>query len=644
VNQLSKYELLEPIGRGGYGTVYHARETVLDVERAIKVLHPPLAADPVFIERFRKEARIAARLEHPHIVPVYELDEAQGNYFLVMKYMPGGSLKDLLAKQGHLPFERAVEITRQVAEALDYAYNRPEKLIHCDLKPGNILFDEDGSVCLADFGFAKALAEASLSGSTGSGGVIGTPHYIPPEVWRGKPVSPATDVYSLACVFYEMLTGKTLFPGESPAELVTRHVVDGPQFPEQWPTDVMEGIQAVLSKALARDPSERYASVEAFTQALADLTPQSQLLPGPAKSRLYSIATPLIIIAVTLIIILFARRPAPVPALITKTVVTTVAVAQVGQLATISSPTTIPPTQPLPTKTLPPTNILNLDIPPACISTGQAWASPVDNMLMVCVPSGDFLMGSADNDPQAAGDEKPQHQVYLDAFWIDQTEVTNAMFERFVSATGFQTEAENRGTGLVLDFKLGIWKAAQGANWRHPRGPTSDISGLGDHPVVQMSWNDAMAYCQWAGRRLPTEAEWEKAARGSDARIYPWGNQGVAGNLLNFADVKLKMDWADKNVDDGFQFTSPVGNYPAGASPYGVKDIAGNAWEWVLDWYGEDYYQNSPLENPKGPSSGYFRIWRGGSWVNTIINVRATNRSKSYPNNREDYIGFRCAY
>ena len=275
---IGKYELLEELGHGGFGTVYRAREMTLDVIRAVKVLHPALVAAPEFIERFRREGRYAARLEHPHIVPVYELGEEQGRYFLAMKYLAGGSLKDLLTREGRLPFERALEIFSQIADALAYAYNQPEKLIHRDLKPGNILFETlpDGSskaaVRLSDFGFAKALADASMSGSSASGGMLGTPAYMAPEIWRGKPpASPASDQYALACVFYEMLTGETLFTGDSPPEVMTKHVLDGPQFPVTWPADVPAGTSDVLKRALSARPEERYADVIAFKSACAGL-------------------------------------------------------------------------------------------------------------------------------------------------------------------------------------------------------------------------------------------------------------------------------------------------------------------------------------------------------------------------------------
>lgn len=267
--KLGKYTLIEEIGRGGYGTVYRAYDTMLKVERAVKVLHPALVADPEFIERFKREAQLAAQLEHSNIVPVYDLGEDQGRFFLAMKYMPGGSLKDVLAKEEHIPFDRAVEIASQIAEALGFAHSRG--LVHRDVKPGNILLEQDGTARLSDLGFAKALSSANSASLSVSGGIVGTPAYIAPEVWEGKETGPATDVYGLACVVYEMITGDTLFEGETPAEFVKKHVFDGPSFPETWPQDVPEGIESVFRIAATSKPEDRYARAEDFSDALRGL-------------------------------------------------------------------------------------------------------------------------------------------------------------------------------------------------------------------------------------------------------------------------------------------------------------------------------------------------------------------------------------
>ncbi len=264
--KLGKYTLLEEIGRGGYGTVYRARDEALQIERAVKVLHPTLVADPTFIERFREEARLVARLKHPHIVPVYDLGEDQGRIYLTMEYMSGGSLKDLLDNEGSLTFSRALEILRQVAGALDYAHNLD--LVHRDIKPGNILFDADGRAHLTDFGFAKSLASADNSSTMSlTGGILGTPAYMSPEAWDGQGWNPAADIYSLACVFFEMLMGRSLFGGDKLTQIF-KQIMDGPQYPENWPPGVPREINIVLEKGLANDLGMRYANAGVFVDTL----------------------------------------------------------------------------------------------------------------------------------------------------------------------------------------------------------------------------------------------------------------------------------------------------------------------------------------------------------------------------------------
>jgi formylglycine-generating enzyme required for sulfatase activity len=243
-------------------------------------------------------------------------------------------------------------------------------------------------------------------------------------------------------------------------------------------------------------------------------------------------------------------------------------------------------------------------------------------------------------------DIRPQHTVYLDAFWIDQTEVTVAMFRAFVEATGYVTTAEREGYGRP--YKPGPkeqeWPQVPGADWQHPRGPGSEAQD--DHPVVQVSWDDAVAYCAWVGGGLPTEAQWEKACRGTDARVYPWGNEFVE-RRLNHCDARCPVTrWTvDPTFDDGYARTSPVGHYPGGASPYGALDMAGNVWEWTADRYGERYYASSPAENPQGPQMGGQRVQHGGAWVDAGRAgwLSCTARHATGPGNTADDLGFRCA-
>jgi eukaryotic-like serine/threonine-protein kinase len=262
-------------------------------------------------------------------------------------------------------------------------------------------------------------------------------------------------------------------------------------------------------------------------------------------------------------------------------------------------------------------NLKNTETPtPATLFTvGPTQVSPKDGMVMVYVPQGKFKMGLDNN--KELGYFDPGHTVYLDSYWIDKTDVTNAMYARCVDA--------------------GICEAPHS-----PKNVDTVFKG-DDQPAGFVNWNDANTYCQWTGRRLPTNAEWEKAARGTDGRTYPWGNQKPAGNLLNLADKNSSMEYADQSIDDGYIFTSPVGNYPDGASPYGALDMAGNAFQWVQDWYSDDYFVNSPDKNPQGPSSGEYRILRGGSCYNDANGVRSALNIADEPSGASGNISFRCA-
>jgi formylglycine-generating enzyme required for sulfatase activity len=262
--------------------------------------------------------------------------------------------------------------------------------------------------------------------------------------------------------------------------------------------------------------------------------------------------------------------------------------------------------------------------------TGSTQVRPADGMVMVYVPAGPFTMGSEYFDV-----EKPIHEVTLDAFWIDQTEVTNAMFEIFVAAQAYQTDAKKAGKSRLRNTTSKTWEVTSGADWLHPQGPQTNREGLSDHPVVHVSWNDASAYCSWAGGKLPGEAEWEKAARGTDGRTYPWGEAAPDAARLNFADVYL-----GKSAKDGYLFTVPVGSTPPGASPYGAYDMAGNVWEWTADWF-DAYPANTVGDEMYGIT---YRVIRGGSWFNTSEFVRSAYRYIAIPTLSSSALGFRCVF
>jgi len=240
-------------------------------------------------------------------------------------------------------------------------------------------------------------------------------------------------------------------------------------------------------------------------------------------------------------------------------------------------------------------------------------------MVQVYIPKSTFYMGSNPEDGQSDADESPPHQVHLDAYWIDQTEVTNSMYAAFLNEAGNQLE--NRAYWLDAgDEDVQVYQNED--QW-------NVLRGFELHPVVEVTWYGARAYCQWAGRRLPTEAEWELAARSDDGRKYPWGDK---------ADCTLA-----NTVECRRQYSLPVGSLPDGASPFGVLEMSGNLWEWVTDWYAPDYYSTSPIDNPTGPGEGEFRVLRGGSFGQDRYHARTTNRRNNGPGNSQFDYGFRCA-
>lgn len=265
--------------------------------------------------------------------------------------------------------------------------------------------------------------------------------------------------------------------------------------------------------------------------------------------------------------------------------------------------------------------------PPACTETGQSWTSPVDGATLVCIPAGEFLMGAAADDAQANANEKPQHRVYLDAFWIDRTEVTNANFAKCLAAGACRPEIYELSAKSYTPYAV------------HP--------DYQDFPALLYEAEVAVAYCRWAGRRLPTEAEWEKAARGTEGRPYPWGNTLDCGKA-NYYECEHTPNLDDPTLPrcgySAYCQTTRVDDYPAGASPYGTLNMSGNVWEWVADWYTPDYYAHSPARNPTGPEQGEFRVRRGGGAKSLSQDLRVTARASGSPHHYFDgQMGFRCA-
>ena len=637
---LGKYRILSELGSGGFATVYRAEDTTLGREVALKVLDPLLLRDAAWVTHFHKEARTVAALDHPRIVTIHEIAEAEGRLFIAMKLIAGPSLDKALAARGPLPWEMTLRLTREIADALGYAHDRG--ILHRDLKPGNVLLEPRLGALLTDFGFARLVGESSMSLSL-SGGLVGTPHYLAPELWHNQPGGPASDLYALGCILYEMVLGRKAFPGDTAPAVMTAHLLQPLDLPDVWPPGTPPGLDAVLRAALAREPEARIARVADFLAALEGLaearrpspavaaspravaglptvppagassTGAVRDLPEPKKSRavaglltaplwfwgLLSLLALLLTLGLGALLGSWLTQPAPTPTPTRTLAPTATHTPLPTATATPAPPTATPTATPVPAPQL-----------------GDTWTRPADGMTLHYVPAGEFQMGSTDaqiaaviedcvaanNDRESCegwyNREKPMRTVVLDAFWIDRTEVTNAQYQKCVAA------GECAASAFANDTKY--------------NGATQ--------PVVGVDWHNAAAYCDWAGAQLPTEAQWEYAARGPEGLKYPWGNQAPTCALVNY----------DRCVGK----TAPVGSYPDGASWVGALDMAGNVWEWVADWFGT--YPSERQSNPTGPASGEFKVVRGGSWYSTVRNVRTAYRGWFTPSNRGDSLGFRC--
>ncbi|GAP18524.1 bifunctional serine/threonine-protein kinase/formylglycine-generating enzyme family protein [Levilinea saccharolytica] len=543
---LDKYRIERLLGQGAFGEVYLAVHNHLNVRRALKVLRRDAEGigSSLYAEgraRFQLESQLGAQVNHPHLIQVFDFDDAEGEMLLAMEFAPGGSLQKRINSAREcgqpIPLAEITRTAREVAAGLAVLHQR--EVVHRDLKPSNILFGADGSAKIADLGLAQIPSGASMRSRLS---VVehhpGTPAYMSPEQETSFAyLPPASDVYTLGLILFELLCGRSyrgLRPG-TPARSLR--------------PDTPAWLDELLAVMLAKDPEQRPWDGQELAERLRAGDSQ------PAKTP-PSQETP-------------AELPAPVAA--------------------------SPPQPPKPAA--PKVEENRLVVPLA------------DGVVMeFCrVPAGAFQMGSADSDKAAYSKEKPQHRVILDEYWIGKYPVTNRQYQVFVQQTG-QKPPEHWSKGVI------------------PQGKEN-------HPVVKVSWEEARAFCAWASKvsgqsiRLPSEAEWEKATRGTDGHIYPWGDQAPNGQLANF-----------NNHEKG---TTAVGQYPAGASPYGALDMAGNVWEWVADWYGP--YPSEAVSNPTGPGSGETRVLRGGSWNCGSNGIRTANRVRGNPDNRSGDFGFRCA-
>jgi serine/threonine-protein kinase len=710
---IGPYRLIHELGRGGMAVVWKAYHAAMDRHVAIKVMPYQFAQREEFIKRFRQEVRLIARLEHPHILPVYDYGESEDLPYLVMRFLDAGTLTDRIRLK-KLSLAEIDRIFTQLAEALAYAHE--QGVIHRDIKPSNVMLDQRGTVFLTDFGIAKLVEGATQLTATGT--ITGTPEYMSPEQAQGFPLDQRTDIYSLGVVLYEMLTDEVPFHAETPVAVLLKKIQDTLPPPTLLNPNIPDRLEPVLLKGLAKNPDDRYHTMGDFLAAWKRAYAESQdRLPThqaaqpvfPTQGRQAAVSP--------------ASKPAPVsqpaqgrqptqapvrlsqPALtpvpgasqapknrvlmgllLGAGAVSVLCILVVGGLlarrllenrsqptekyivaaapASTTTPVRPQPTaaqeQPVlveperPTNAPEPTRALAPTQAPAATRTPEPTQPPptaaptrvslperiVDSygIDMALVPAGEFSMGSNMDRVMAIcpglyrgsacdllkfKNEAGEHTVYLDSFYIDQYEVTNAQYAECVRQGSCRRPEDASSNTRSLYYG----------------DPTFD-----NYPVIYITWSDARTYCQWRGARLPTEAEWEKAARGTDGRFYPWGND-FDGTQANSCDRNCNEPRSIETFDDGYADTSPVGWYANGQSVYGVFDLAGNVWEWTADWLDPNYYASltSTVRNPLGPASGEERVLRGGSWLSDAFNLRSALRYSYRPALSSYHIGFRCA-
>ncbi len=607
-----RFRIVQELGEGGMATVYLALDEQLD-ERpvVVKVPKDSVLTNPTNRTRFLREVRSLVRQRHPNIVRVYDAGEHDGHPFLVVEYLEGGDLADQFGGPGEgMSPEEILRWLPAIAEALDGVHQRG--VVHRDVKPGNILFDPEGHAFLSDFGIAAQMRPSSddttlhheVGQLTVAGGFVGSPAYAPPEAIQRK-LSPAYDQYSLAVVVYRALSGRLPFEATTSEEYLVAKARDEPTPLADVAAAVPPGCLAAVMRAMSRDRDERFPSCGAFADAFAagldsswptrDATtgddteietviasdPEPRLgappgrVPTDRRRRLAAIAIlGAAVVAAWWIVGAPGRESIDV------------------DWSTAPEPAT--PADPEP-------GVAGFE---GCFEAGSR-PTEVDDALALCRARAGAEAGSCERDWYAT---ETLRRVCLEPFRLDRREVTVAEFARFTRATGHRTTAEE--VGFSYDGPL----RADGLSWRLPDGLRDAERQLADHPVVNVSAEDAAAYCAWAGRRLPTRDEWELAARGPERRVFPWGDRWDDERAQWGSDPELR--------------TAAVGSRPGGATPSGHLDLAGNVWEWTSS------------RDDRGRQA-----LKGGSFRDANpANLRSAAEMWRPPDDTSSDWGFRCAY
>jgi formylglycine-generating enzyme required for sulfatase activity/predicted Ser/Thr protein kinase len=568
-----RYRIVSELGRGGMGVVYLAEDIHLQNRKAaIKMLPPVLAKNKRAIEALKREALLAMELSHPHIITLRAFEQTDDGVFLVMDYVEGQTLEDVLAGRGKLDEEEMLKIFVPIAEALDFAHRR--KVIHRDVKPSNIILAADDAPYIMDFGIAREMKD-TYTRVTGKG-TSGTLPYMSPEQLRGASPSPAQDIYSLAATMYECLAGRPPFHRGQ----IEYQIVNDPPEPI---LSCSSNINAAIKAGLAKRPEDRPGSVKALIKELSEgRGRRNDGGKSPARKELSGQPVPWQVQAKS-----EPKKPE----------------AWVRDNHEVASWTvyTAWPFDANEAKRRQEETAAVLGVP-AKTSLDLGNGVPME---LVLIPAGEFVMGSPKG--QGPRDEHPRHRVRISKpFYIGTCEVTQGQYQAV------------EGTNPSY-FKPGLFT-------RSLLGKTADMS----LPVERVSYLDALEFCRKlsskVGRaiQLPTEAQWEYACRAGSAGQYCFGDS--------------KRDLKDYGWCGGFGGnTRPVGKKCP--NHFGLYDVHGNVWEWCKDWYGS--YASGDQTDSAGPSSGRYRVLRGGSWLSYACNCRSSSRIGYSPTHTYHSDGFR---
>ena len=657
------FRIQEEMPAGGMSRLFIALEASLNRRVVVKVL-PPEFTSEVSAARFKQEVEMAARLQHPNILPVLAAGAREGLLYYVMPFVAGESLRHRLKREGQLPVADALRILTEVSDALSMAH--AQGIVHRDVKPENILLEGKHAV-LADFGIARALAHSRTGGAlTSTGSSVGTPGYMSPEQLAGEPVEASSDVYALAVVGYEMLAGVPPFQGGSAQALLTAHLTATPTPLRTMRPEVPKGVSAAMARALAKRAEERYPTAAAFAEAIDPAAHGVVRTASPFTTPTTGASPHSWRRAIAVVVLVMAAGAGVF--LLRRNVVNDAMSARVAALAdsgrfdaivdvmagrslddrhlSVAAPRFVGRVRIGPAPFVSGVSLTRVTPlagfplrPPAWHGAPGGGSATVvageyllrapfgtrDTLTLVLqvAPNAELAVGltippvdSASAQMRVVSAGRSPTGATIDAFLVDRFEVSNADYQRFVSAGGYRNEAlwppSMTLGGVPMPRVQALAKLVDRTGLSGPRlwsaGRFPD--GVGQHPVVGVTWYEAVAYAAWVGKALPTAGQWWRAALGESDVNYPWGRDGTS------VEVRANLEGTSTRAN---------GAMPLGVSPFGAEHMAGNAREWLAD----------------STSGALRRIVVGGSWQDPPYMFERSHAESFAPGYANDAIGFR---